>query len=121
MEIKNNLTYTKHGDYLLPDLILPESNDDRDIGIYGSRHLAYLKNHRKITYINLLTYGKLHSYLADINEQTNDMLELLMKQMVAAQGVTEELKATDQMTWIGRMNNIKACADEVIRNDLINQ
>ena len=121
MESKHNLTYTKHGDYFLPDLILPESNDDRDIGIYGRQHCAYLKKHRKIVYANLLTSGKLHSYLADINEQATDMLLTIMEQMKKAQGVTEELKAEGQMLWVGKMNNIRACADEIVRNDLIYQ
>ena len=121
MESKHNLTCTKHGDYFLPDLTLPESNDDRDIGIYGRRHLAYLKQHRRITYINLLTSGKLHSYLADVNEQATDMLLTIMEQMKKAQGVTEKLKSADQMAWVGKMNNIHACADEIVRNDLIYQ
>ena len=93
----NKITYFRHGDYFIPDLTLPESNDNRDIGIYGRRHCDYLKQHRKITYINLLTSGKLHSYLADVNEQATDMLLKIMEQMKKAQGVTEELKAADQM------------------------
>jgi len=108
----NNLTYTKHGDYFLPDLTLPENDDDRAIGVYGGRHCTYLKNHHKIVYTNLLTSGKLHSYLADINEQATDRLLTVMEQMKKSQGITEELKAADQMAWIGAMNNIKMCAEE---------
>ena len=112
------LTYTKHGDYFLPDLTLPK-NDDRDIGIYGRRHCDYIKKHRKIVYINLLTSGKLHSYLADINEQATDRLALLMRQMAAVQDVTEALKAADQMAWVGAMSNIRACAEEIVLKELI--
>ena len=96
-------TYSTIRDYRIPNLVLPESNDNRDIGIYGRRHCAYLKKHRRITYINLITSGKLHSYLADINEQATDMLLTIMEQMKKAQGVTEELKAADQMVW-GMLN-----------------
>ena len=117
----NEITYSRHADYFLPDLILPDSNNDRDIGIYGRQHCVYLKKHRMVIYINLLTSGKLYSYLADINEQATDMLLTIMEQMKKAQGVTEELKAADQMAWVGRMNSIRACADEIVRNDLINQ
>ena len=117
----SEITYSRHSDYLIPDLVLPESNDNRDIGIYGRQHCAYLKKHCRITYFNLLTSGKLHSYLADINEQATDMLLTIMEQMASAQGVTEELKAADQMAWVGKMNNIRACADEIVRNDLIYQ
>jgi len=112
------LKYTKHGDYFLPDLTLPK-NDDRDIGVYGRRHCDYLKKHRKIVYINLLTSGKLHSYLADINEQATDRLLTAMEQMKKTQGITEELKAADQMAWVGAMNNIKACAEEIVLKELI--
>lgn len=90
----NNITYTRHGDYFLPDLCLPEEDGrnidiyGRNIDIYGRRHLAYLKQHHRITYINLLTSGKLHTYLADINEQTTDRLALLMRQLAQDQGIT---------------------------------
>ena len=118
MESKNTLTYIQHGDYFLPDLTLPEK-DDRDIGIYGRQHRAYLKNHHKIVYINLLTSGKLHSYLADIDEQATTRLYLLMRQMAAAQGITEALKASDQMAWVGAMNSIRASAEEVVLKEMI--
>ena len=99
----NEITYSCHGDYWIPDLTLPESNDNRDIGIYRRQHCAYLKRHRKITYINLLTSGRIHSYLADINEHATDTLFTIMEQMKKAQGITEELKAADQMAW-GMLN-----------------
>lgn len=115
----NEITYTKHGDYYLPDLTLPDNNDERDIGVYGRRHGEYLKTHRRVTYINLLTSGKLHSYLADINEQATDRLWTIVEQMKKAQGIAEELKAQDMMAWVGAVNNIRACAEEIINEELI--
>jgi hypothetical protein len=119
VETENALTYTKHGDYYLPDFTLPETPQTRPIGMYGQRHGRYLKTHRRITYINLLTSGKLHSYLADIDEQATERLELLMRQMAATQGITEALKAADQMAWVGAMNNIRASAEDVVLKELI--
>ena len=113
------LTYSKVGDYFIPDLTLPEDNDDRDIGVYGRRHADYLKNHRKGLYSQMLMSGKLHTYLADLNEQANDRLWTIVEQMKKAQGITEELKAKDMMAWVGAVNNIKACAEEIINDELI--
>lgn len=113
------LTYSKVGDCYLPDLTLPEDNDDRDIGIYGRRHADYLKNHRKGLYARLLTSGKLHSYLADLNEQATDRVWTIVDQMKAAQGITEDLKATNMMAWVGAVNNIRACAEEIVNKELI--
>jgi len=113
------LTYSRVGDYYIPDLILLEDHDDRDIGIYGQRHANYLKNHRKVLYTNLLTSGKLHTYLADLNEQATDRLWTIVEQMKKAQGITEELKANDMMAWVGAVNNIKACAEEIVNEELI--
>lgn len=113
------LTYSRVGDYYIPDLTLPEDNDDRDIGIYGRRHCDYLKKHRKGLYTQLLTSGKLHSYLAELNEQATDRLWTIIEQMKKAQGITEELKAKDMMVWVGAMNNIKACAEEIVNAELI--
>jgi len=113
------LTYTKHGDYYLPDLTLPEDTETRPIGIYGERHGRYLKTHRKLVYTDLLTSGKLRSYLADINEQASDRLWTIVEQMKKQQGVTETLKAANQMAWVGAMNNIKACAEEIVLKELI--
>ena len=114
----NNITYSRHGDYRLPDLCLPEQ-ETLPIGKYGLLHKAYLKTHRKIIYTNLLTAGALHKHLAEVDQQANDMLELLMKQMVAAQGVDEQLKAEDQMLWVGKMNNIRACAEGIVLKEIV--
>lgn len=114
----NELTFTRHGDYFLPDLTLPEQTDSF-IGKYGLLRRTYLKTHRKILYINLLTSGKLQAHLADIDRQANDRLNLLMRQMAAAQGVTEGLKAADQMVWIGAMNNIMDCAEEIVLKEVV--
>ena len=113
------LTYSKVGDYYLPDLCLPEDNDDRDIGIYGRRHADYLKNHRKGLFSRLLMSGKLHFYLADLNEQATDRRITIMEQMKKTQGITEELKANDMMAWVGAVTNIQACAEEIINAELI--
>ena len=114
----NEITYSRHGDYCLPDLYLPEQ-ETLPIGKYGLLRKTYLKNHRKIIYTNLLTAGTLHNHLAEIDAQANDMLELLMKQMIEAQGITEKLKATNQMAWVGAVNNIKACAEEIVLKEIV--
>ena len=111
-------TYSRVGDYMLPNL-LPPKEKTKPIGIWGQRHLRYLKTHRKITYTNLITSDKLNSYLADIDEQAEDMFSRLAKQMAECEGVTEKLKADDQMEWVDRMNNIRSRAKEVINNELI--
>lgn len=111
-------TYTQVGDYLLPDLKLPEE-DQQPIGVWGQRHWRYLKEHRRATYVTLLTSGKLNSYLADIDRQTAVMFSRLVKQMAEAEGVTETLKATDPMEWVGRMNNIRNKAMEIVNSELI--
>jgi hypothetical protein len=113
------LTYTLVGDYYLPDLVLPEDSDERDVGVYGHRHAEYLKNHRKALYTQLLVSGKLHSYLADLNEQAHDRLWTIIEQMKATRGITEELKARDQIAWVGAVNNIKACAEEIVLDEMI--
>jgi len=114
----SDLTYSRVGDYNLPDVCLPEQ-ETRIIGKYGLLRKRYLKTHRKIIYINLLTAGTLHSHLAEIDEQARDRLELIIKQMAAVQGVTEELKASDQMLWVGVINNIKACAEEIMLKEIV--
>ena len=111
-------TYEKQGDYLIPCLALP-TEEEKPIGIFGQRHLRYLKEHRRIVYVNLLTSGKLHSYLADIDEQAQKMLFRLVEQMKQAQGITEQLKAENALEWIGRMNNIRACAMEIVNKEII--
>lgn len=111
-------TYEQQSDYLIPCLTLP-TEEEKSIGIWGQRHLRYLKTHRKITYTNLLTSGKLNSYLADIDEQAEDMFSRIVKHMAEREGVTEKLKAENQMEWVGRMNNIRSRATEIVNNDLI--
>ena len=111
-------TYEQQGDYFIPCLTLPPE-EENPIGLWGQRHLRYLKTHRKITYINLLTTGKLSSYLADIDEQAEDMFFRLVKQIAKREGVTEQLKAENQMEWVARMNNIRSRATEIVNNDII--
>ena len=111
-------TYTQVGDYLLPDLTLPEE-EQKSIGIWGQRHARYLKQHHKVMYMNLLTSGKLNTYLAEIDERAEDMFSRLVKEMAKQQSVTEQLKDADQMTWVGKMNNIYNIATEIINTELI--
>ena len=111
-------TYEQHGDYLIPCLALPPE-EEKPIGIFGQRHLRYLKEYHKIVYTNLLTSGKLNSYLADIDEQAQEMLFRLVEQMKQAQGITEQLKAENALEWTGRMNNIRACAMEIVDKEII--
>ena len=103
-------TYIRHGDYFIPCLTLTEE-EQRFIGVWGQRHLRYLKEYRRSVYLNLLTSGRLNSYLADI--------ERIIEQMKQEQGITEQLKAENQMEWVARMNNIQACAREVVNAELI--
>lgn len=110
--------YEQQGDYLLPNLIVPEE-EQKAIGIWGQRHVRYLKQRHKILYFNLLTSGKLNSYLASIDEQAEDMLSWLVKQMAEKQGITEQLKETNQMLWVGRMNACRNAAAEIVNNELI--
>lgn len=110
--------YEQQGDYLLPNLIVPEE-EQKAIGIWGQRHARYLKQRHKILYFNLLTSGKLNSYLASIDEQAEDMLSWLVKQMAEKQGITEQLKETNQMLWVGRMNACRNAAAEIVNNELI--
>ena len=111
-------TYEQQGDYLIPCLALP-TEEEKPIGIFGQRHLRYLKEYHKIVYTNLLTSGKLNSYLADIDEQAQEMLFRLVEQMKQAQGITEQLKAENALEWTGRMNNIRACAMEIVNKEII--
>lgn len=111
-------TYTQVGDYLLPDLKLPEA-EQKPIGVWGKRHRQYLKEHRQPLYTSLVISGKLNSYLADIDQQAQEMFLRLVEQMAEKQDVTEALKAADQMAWVGRMNNIQAAAMEVVNQEII--
>ena len=111
-------TYSQVGDYLLPNLTLPEEKQ-KTIGIWGQRHARYLKQHHRVIYYNYLTSGKLNAYLADINKQAEEMFSRLVKDTADKQGVTENLKATDQMAWVGKMNAIRNIATEIIMADII--
>ena len=111
--------YTKQGDYFLPNLILPAEEKTGYIGVWGQRRLNYLKHHRKVLYYNLLTSGKLHSHLADTEEQAQQLFSRLVKQYAEKEGVTEQLKATDQMKWVQKMNNIRSVATEIVLKEAI--
>ncbi len=112
-------TYTQVGDYFLPDLKLPEE-EQKPIGVWGQRHRRYLKEHKQaVYYTTLLTSGKLNSYLSDIDQQAQDMFLRLVDQMAEREGVTEQLKAEDQMRWVGLMNNIADRAREIVNRELI--
>ena len=113
-------TYIRHGDYLIPCLTLPEE-EQRFIGVWGQRHKRYLKEHRRAVYITLLTSGRLNSYLGDIEEQAQERFERIVEQMKQAQGITEQLKAENQMEWAARMNNIQVCAREIVNKEMIYQ
>ena len=115
---KNGLWYEVQGDYDHPCLKLPKE-ESRHIGIWGQRHLRYLKQHRKVLYSELLISGNLNDYLADLNEQAEDMFSRLVKQLAEKEGVTESLKAENQMLWVQKMNNVRNTAMEVVSNDLI--
>lgn len=110
--------YTMQGDYRLPNLTLP-AEDERPIGVWGQRRLRYLKQHHKVMYYNLLTSGKLHSHLADTEEQAQALFSRLVKEYAEKEGVTEQLKAADQMAWVCRMNNIRSRATEVVNSEVV--
>lgn len=112
-------TYTQVGDYMLPDLLPAEEEKEANIGVWGMRHKRYLKQNHKVRYYNLLTSGKLNSYLADIEQQAQQLFLRLVKQMAEREGVTEKLKADNQMAWVARMNDIRSRATEVVNTDLI--
>ncbi len=111
-------TYTQVGDYLLPNLTIFEE-EQKYIGIWGQRHARYLRQHHKILYMNLLTSGKLNNYLSDIDKQAEDMFLRLVKEIAGREGVTEQLKANNQMAWINQMNNIRNRAAEIVNADII--
>lgn len=114
----NGLWYERQGDYYIPCLSLPEE-EERTIGLWGQRHLRYIREYRKALYTSLQLSGKLNSYLADIDRQAEAMLSQLVEQMAQRQGATEQLKASDQMAWVGRMNNIRANAVEIVNQEII--
>ena len=110
--------YEKQGDYLIPCIALP-AEEEQLIGTWGQRHLDYLKQYRKVTYTNLLTSGRLNTYLADIDKQAQERFERLIGGMKQAQGITERLKEENALEWLGRMNNIRACAREIVNEEII--
>ena len=110
--------YERQGDYLIPCLTVP-AEEEQAIGIWGQRHLDYLKQYRKVTYTNLLTSGRLNAYLADINRQAQERFELIETQMRSAEGVSEELKRQNPMEWVRHCNNIRNRAAEIIKQELI--
>lgn len=112
-------TYTLQGDYYLPDLALPTEEEIKPIGVWGQRHKRYLQDHKRVIYTNLFTSGRLNTYLADIDKQAEEMFFRLVEQMAQREGVTEELKATDQMAWVRAMNSIRNRATEIVNSSLI--
>ena len=111
-------TYTMQGDYRLPNLTVEET-DTRPIGVWGQRRLHYLKHHRKVLYYNLLTAGKLHSHLLDIEEQAKELFNRLTTDLAVKEGLTERLKATDQMKWVQKMNNIRGRVIETVYSNVV--
>lgn len=112
-------TYTKQGDYLLPNLTLPAEEEIGNIGVWAMRHKRYLKQHHKVLYYNLLTSGKMNSYLANIEQQAQQLFLRLVKKLAEKEGVTEQLKATDLLFWVQKMNNIRNRVTEVVNNEII--
>lgn len=112
-------TYTQVGDYMLPDLLPAEEEKEANIGVWGMGHKRYLKQHHKVRYYNLLTSGKLDSYLADIEEQAQNLFSRLVKDLAEEENVTEELKVTDMMLWVQKMNNISNRATEIVNEQII--
>ena len=115
---RTGISYTLQGDYYLPDLALP-AEEQQTIGIWGQRHLRHIKQNRRVLYTNLLTSGKLNSYLADINRQAEEMFSRLVKELAEKEGITETLKAENQMLWVQRMNAVQETATEIVNNDLV--
>lgn len=111
-------TYTMQGDYRLPNL-LPPTEEERPIGVWGQHRLNYLKHHRKVLYYGLLTSGKLYSHLAEVEEQAQDLFSRLVKEHAEKEGITEQLKATDQMKWMQQINNIRERVTEVVYKDVV--
>ena len=115
---QNGLWYELQGDYYIPCIALSDE-EQVEIGVWGQRHLRYIKQHHKVRYVNLLISGKLNGYLADIDKQSEDMFFRLVKQMAERKGVTEQLKAQNQMEWVGRMNNIRNRAVEIVNTEIM--
>ena len=115
---KTGISYTLQGDYYLPDIAL-STEEQQPIGVWGQRHLRHIKQHRKVLYLNLLTSGKLNEYLSDLDKQAEEMFSRIVKQMAERERVTEKLKADNQMEWVGRMNNIRNRASEIVNAENI--
>ena len=115
----NGLWYELQGDYYIPCLTLPAEKENKPIGIWGQRHKQHLQEYKKATYTTLLTSGKLNSYLTDIDKQAQERFERLIEDMKLAKGITEQLKAENALEWVGRMNDISACAKEIVNSELI--
>ena len=111
-------TYTKQGDYRLPNLTIP-AEEERPIGVWGQRRLRYLKQHHKVLYYNLLTSGKLNSHLADIEEEAQSLFSRLVNEYAEKEGISEQLKTADQMAWVRQMNNIRSRATEIVNADVV--
>ena len=115
----NGLWYELQGDYYIPCLTLPTEKEHKPIGLWGQRHKRYLQEHNKIFYTTLLTSGKLNEYLVDVDKQTKGHFERLVEQMKQSQGITEQLKSENALEWVQRMNNIRACAKEIVEKEII--
>ena len=116
---QTGISYTLQGDYYLPDLTLPAQKEERHIGIWGQRYLRYIREHKKALYTSLLTNGKLQSYLADVEEQAQELFDRLMKQRTEREGITETLKADNQMEWVQRMNALRSAGIETVNAEVI--
>ncbi|EOS81582.1 hypothetical protein C817_00571 [Dorea sp. 5-2] len=114
----NGLWYARQGEYYLPELALPPE-EENPIGVWVQRHLRYLKEHKQFVYLNLLTSGRLNEYLASVDEQAEDMFSRLIKEYADRQGVTEQLKAENQLLWVHKINNIRVCVREVVEREII--
>ena len=115
----NGLWYELQGDYYIPCLTLPTEKEHKPIGLWGQRHKRYLQEHNKIFYTTRLTSGELNEYLVDVDKQTEERFERLVEQMKQSQGITEQLKSENALEWVQRMNNIRACAKEIVEKEII--
>ena len=116
---QNGLWYELRGDYYIPCLKLPAQKEERHIGVWGQRHLRYIREHKKALYTSLLTSGRLHSYLADVEEQAQELFDRLMKQRTEREGITETLKADNQMEWVQRMHALRSAVIETVNAEVI--
>ena len=112
-------TYEQQGDYLIPCLKLPSEKEERYIGVWGRRHLLYIRQHRKVLYSTLLTSGKINTYLADVEEQAQEFFDRLMKKRAKREGITEKLKAENPMLWVGRMNALRDAVTDTVNTEII--